>query len=40
MFRQALGARGLQVQPVGSVPGLDYSNGQRMVLTLYDVAPN
>jgi len=40
MFRQALGARGLVVQPVGSVPGLDYSNGQRMVLTLYDVTPN
>ena len=40
MFRQALGARGLQVTPVGSVPGFDYSNGQRMVLTLYDVAPN
>ena len=40
MFRQALGARGLAVQPVGQVPGLDYSNGQRMVLTLYDVAPN
>ncbi len=40
MFRQALGARGLQVKPVGSVPGFDYSNGQRMVLTLYDVAPN
>ncbi len=40
MFRQALGARGLRIQPVGSVPGFDYSNGQRMVLTLYDVAPN
>jgi 4-amino-4-deoxy-L-arabinose transferase-like glycosyltransferase len=40
MFRQALGARGLAVQPVGQVPGLDYSNGERMVLTLYDVAPN
>ena len=40
MFRQALGARGLVLQPVGSVPGLDYSNGQRMVLTLYDVTPN
>jgi 4-amino-4-deoxy-L-arabinose transferase-like glycosyltransferase len=39
MFRQALSARGLLAQPVGSVPGLDYSNGQRMVLTLYDVAP-
>jgi 4-amino-4-deoxy-L-arabinose transferase-like glycosyltransferase len=40
MFRQALGARGLAVQPLGSVPGFDYSNGQRMVLTLYDVTPN
>ncbi len=40
MFQQALGARGLIARPVGSVRGLDYSNGQRMVLTLYDVAPN
>jgi len=40
MFRQALGARGLALRTVGEVPGLDYSNGQRMVLTLYDVAPN
>ena len=39
MFRQALGARGLLAQPVGSVAGLDYSNGQRMVLTLYHVVP-
>jgi 4-amino-4-deoxy-L-arabinose transferase-like glycosyltransferase len=39
-FRQALGARGLAAQPVGEVSGLDYSNGQRMTLTLYDVAPN
>ncbi len=39
-FRRALGARGLGAQPEGSVSGLDYSNGQRMVLTLYDVAPN
>jgi 4-amino-4-deoxy-L-arabinose transferase-like glycosyltransferase len=39
MFRQALSARGLLAQPVGSIPGLDYSNGQRMVLTLYDVVP-
>ena len=39
MFRQALAARGLTAQPLGSVRGLDYSNGQRMVLTLYDVAP-
>ena len=37
MFRQALSARGLLAHPVGSVPGLDYSNGQRMVVTLYDV---
>jgi 4-amino-4-deoxy-L-arabinose transferase-like glycosyltransferase len=40
LFRQALGAHGLRAQPVGSVSGLDYSNGQRMVLTLYDVAAN
>src|SRR5205807_8299353 len=39
MFRQALSARGLVATPVGSAAGLDYSNGQRMVLTLYDVAP-
>ncbi len=38
-FLQALKARDLVAQPHGSVPGLDYSNGQRMVLTLYDVAP-
>jgi 4-amino-4-deoxy-L-arabinose transferase-like glycosyltransferase len=39
MFQQAVSARGLVATPVGSAPGLDYSNGQRMVLTLYDVAP-
>jgi 4-amino-4-deoxy-L-arabinose transferase-like glycosyltransferase len=39
MFRQAVSARGLVATPVGSAAGLDYSNGQRMVLTLYDVAP-
>ncbi|HEV8678676.1 MAG TPA: glycosyl transferase [Stellaceae bacterium] len=39
MFREAVGARGLLVQPIGSVAGLDYSNGRRMVLTLYQVAP-
>jgi hypothetical protein len=39
MFLQALAARGLVAQPVGNIPGTDYSNGQRMVLTLYDVAP-
>src|SRR5262249_25592423 len=31
MFRQAAAARGLSARPVGSVRGLDYSNGQRMV---------
>jgi 4-amino-4-deoxy-L-arabinose transferase-like glycosyltransferase len=40
MFQQALAARGLAMRPIGNVHGLDYSNGQRMVLTLYDVAPN
>jgi 4-amino-4-deoxy-L-arabinose transferase-like glycosyltransferase len=40
MFRQAASARGLRAQPQGSVSGLDYSNGQRLVVTLYDVAPN
>jgi 4-amino-4-deoxy-L-arabinose transferase-like glycosyltransferase len=39
MFRQALSARGLVPQPLGNVPGFDYSNGQRMVLTLYKVTP-
>ena len=39
MFRQALTPRGLAARAVGSVRGLDYSNGQRMVLTLYDVTP-
>ena len=38
-FRQALSARGLVAEPLGSTPGFDYSNGQRMVLTLYRVAP-
>ena len=39
IFQQNLSARGLVARPVGSVRGLDYSNGQRMVLTLYHVAP-
>jgi len=39
MFRQALSARGLVPHPLGSAPGFDYSNGQRMVLTLYRVTP-
>jgi hypothetical protein len=37
MFRQSLSARALSAHPLGSVAGLDYSNGQRLVLTLYNV---
>jgi 4-amino-4-deoxy-L-arabinose transferase-like glycosyltransferase len=39
MFHQAVSARGLVAAPVGSVRGLDYSNGQGMVLTLYRITP-
>jgi 4-amino-4-deoxy-L-arabinose transferase-like glycosyltransferase len=39
-FRQDVGAHGLASRPVGSVAGLDYSNGQRLALTLYVVARN
>jgi 4-amino-4-deoxy-L-arabinose transferase-like glycosyltransferase len=38
-FLQGLAARDLEAQPIGSVRGTDYSNGQRMVLTLYRVGP-
>jgi hypothetical protein len=37
MFRQALSTRGLNARSLGSVAGFDYSNGQHMTLTLYDV---
>jgi 4-amino-4-deoxy-L-arabinose transferase-like glycosyltransferase len=37
MFRQALSGRGLNMHPLGSVAGFDYSNGQRLALMLYDV---
>jgi 4-amino-4-deoxy-L-arabinose transferase-like glycosyltransferase len=37
MFRQGLAARGLGARVLGEVRGTDYSNGQRMVLTLYKV---
>ena len=37
-FRRDLSARGLAARPLGSVAGLDYSNGRRLVLTLYAVA--
>jgi 4-amino-4-deoxy-L-arabinose transferase-like glycosyltransferase len=38
-FRQALGSRGWQPRLVDRVDGLDYSNGQPMVLTLYTGVP-
>jgi 4-amino-4-deoxy-L-arabinose transferase-like glycosyltransferase len=38
-FRNAVGARGLAARPLGSVAGLDYSNGKHMMLTLYRVVP-
>jgi hypothetical protein len=38
-FQQGLAARGLGAQPLDSIRGTDYSNGQRMVLTLYRVGP-
>jgi 4-amino-4-deoxy-L-arabinose transferase-like glycosyltransferase len=37
MFKQSLGAHGLAAHQLGSVAGFDYSNGQRMELTLYNV---
>jgi 4-amino-4-deoxy-L-arabinose transferase-like glycosyltransferase len=37
MFHQSLAARGLVADRIGETRGLDYSNGQRMVLTLYVV---
>src|ERR1700730_4765824 len=39
VFRQALNVRALVARPLGSAPGFDYANGQRIVLTLYAVAP-
>ena len=38
-FGAAVGLRGLTARPLGSVAGLDYSNGKHMRLTLYRVAP-
>ncbi|HTW51004.1 MAG TPA: phospholipid carrier-dependent glycosyltransferase [Stellaceae bacterium] len=37
-FHQHLAARGLAAQPLGSVGGIDYSDGERMTLTLYRIA--
>jgi 4-amino-4-deoxy-L-arabinose transferase-like glycosyltransferase len=39
-FRADLAARGFRAEPLGEVAGLDYSNGRRMVLTLYRAAPS
>ena len=38
-FRQALSARGWQAQVVERAAGLDYSNGKRLILTLYRGVP-
>ncbi len=38
-FRRALGAHGVTASVVARIGGLDYSNGKRMVLTLYRGAP-
>jgi 4-amino-4-deoxy-L-arabinose transferase-like glycosyltransferase len=38
-FRTALRARGWQAEPIERVSGLDYSNGRRMILTLYRGVP-
>jgi 4-amino-4-deoxy-L-arabinose transferase-like glycosyltransferase len=39
VFVQGLAARGLAARAIDSIRGIDYSNGQRMVLTLYQVEP-
>ncbi|HTV87500.1 MAG TPA: phospholipid carrier-dependent glycosyltransferase [Stellaceae bacterium] len=39
MFRDRLAAAGCAIRRLGSVSGLDYSNGRRLVLTLYAVSP-
>ncbi len=39
MFRRALQQRGWAPRPIGSVGGLDYSNGKAMTLTLYAGVP-
>jgi 4-amino-4-deoxy-L-arabinose transferase-like glycosyltransferase len=37
LFKQSLSAHGLAAHQLGSAAGFDYSNGQRMELTLYNV---
>ena len=38
-FQRALAAHGLAARAEGSVAGLDYSTGKRLVLTFYAVQP-
>ena len=38
-FHRVLSTHGLAARPLGRVSGLDYSNGQNLMLTLYAVAP-
>jgi 4-amino-4-deoxy-L-arabinose transferase-like glycosyltransferase len=38
-FRKALGARGWEPRVIDRIAGLDYSNGKRMVITLYRGVP-
>jgi 4-amino-4-deoxy-L-arabinose transferase-like glycosyltransferase len=40
MFEQELAVHGLAAQPIDSIRGTDYSNGQKTVLTLYRIGPN
>lgn len=37
-FTRHLATLGLTAQPLGAVSGVDYSNGERMILTLYKIA--
>jgi 4-amino-4-deoxy-L-arabinose transferase-like glycosyltransferase len=38
-FAQNLASHGLAAQPIDSARGIDYSNGQKMTLTLYRITP-
>ncbi|HWD60269.1 MAG TPA: glycosyl transferase [Stellaceae bacterium] len=38
-FEQAEAASGLAAQAIDAVPGIDYSNGQHLTLTLYRIVP-
>ena len=39
VFEQTTAARGFVARPIDSVGGTDYSNGQDMTLTLYQIEP-